>query len=100
LRLAAERAQITEHDEWNVRVNGQSCHLLDDVRIMPHSNVPLHAFPVPSAAMGRGATKVEVGNASASSARLIWLELAISDAAGKWPTPDVDLDGIRFDLTG
>jgi hypothetical protein len=50
--------------------------------------------------MGRGATKVEVGNASASSARLIWLELAISDAAGKWPTPDVDLDGIRFDLTG
>jgi hypothetical protein len=99
LRLALERPQISNLSGWNARENGQYCQSLDDIRIIAHGNVALREFVVPTAAMRRGTNKVEVGNTSASFARLIWLELAFSGASGGSPATDAELDGVQFDLS-
>jgi len=99
LRLVAERAQISDAKSWMIRVNDQICEPLDKVTIISHANVALREFAVPTMAVRRGTNKVKVGNVSAASARIIWLELAFSDVTGKWPGANAELDDVQFDLS-
>jgi hypothetical protein len=51
----------------------------------------MYAFETQNRPKGSGFGELEITNLSDSLLQLIWVELAFSDADGKWPTSGVDV---------
>jgi hypothetical protein len=89
-RLAVGPFESGNVPKWKILVNGQDCPPLGFMTL-PSTSQPASAFEVPGKAVGRGFNEVEIYNPSDTTARLVWLELALSDTAGKWPVCGVDV---------
>jgi hypothetical protein len=90
VRLVLQNPETVVPQQWNIRVNGQPCHSLGKIPSPRGVVEPMYSFRVPNNAIGRGVTDVEIENHSATLRRVLWVELALSGAGGKWPSSDVD----------
>ena len=100
VRLAAEPRETTGLASWEVFVNGAQCRDAGDVTPFPDVTEPLHAFSVPAGAMQWGENLIEVQNSSPTAERLVWVELAVSDRDGKWPSSGVQVTTLYPGLGG
>jgi hypothetical protein len=90
IRLVVQEAETAKPQQLNVWVNGQQCPWVEKIPSPRGVVGPMQCFGIPTSAITRGDTEVRIGNPSATSLRLLWLELALSDFAGAWPNSDVD----------
>ena len=74
-----------------VNVNGHSCRYAGAVPPAPGWSVTTHAFNLPGDVLRRGHNSVEVRNNSTNILQIVWLELAISNREGHWPTAGVEV---------
>jgi hypothetical protein len=90
VRLGVQSAAAAPDDKWIAEVNGQVCRFAGKVAPPPHAPMPDWAFDIPSGALHRGANYVEIDGRTTKNARLEWVEIAISESDGAWPTDPVE----------
>jgi hypothetical protein len=85
VRLAVEPADAGQPCAWTVVVNGVPCAPAAELLLQPDATEPVRAYTVPAGVLGRGDTRIDVGHDGAATARVTWLELALSESDGTWP---------------
>jgi hypothetical protein len=73
-----------------VTVNGARCGSPRAVAPPPGWKAPDTAFVVPPGVLHQGMNAVSVGTASEGRTRLEWVEVAISDSSGRWPSGGIE----------
>lgn len=91
VRLAVELRETAIHAHWEIYVNGARCRDAGDVTPSPDQTEPLRVFSVPAGALRRGKNIFEMRNHSRSPLRLTWLEIAVSDDNGQWPSSEAEM---------
>lgn len=94
VRLAVEPRETTGHAPWEIYVNGARCRDAGDIMPTPDGTEPLQSFAVPAGALQRGETLVEMQNTSQTHKRLVWVEIAVSDIDGQWPSSGVEVTSL------
>lgn len=91
VRLAVEPQETTGHASWEIDVNGARCRDAGDMTPSPDGTGPLCVFSVPAGVWRRGENFLEMRNNSQTAKRLVWVELAVSDGEGQWPSSGVEV---------
>lgn len=94
VRFAVEPRETAGATAWAVEVNGISCGGAGEVTPMPDGLEPLMAFTAPAGALRRGENLIEIRNRTQTAKRLVWVELALSDSAGQWPSDGVEVTSL------
>ena len=90
IRLASEPGGTGKTAPHSVYVNGMPCPDVGPIPALWGCPSPICAFDVPVAALRRGGNRIEVRNSLSESVHLNHVELAVSQADGRWPSPGPD----------
>jgi len=85
VRLEIEGASPDQAEGWNVSVNRVLCRAARRIAAPPGWTLPTLACDIPDGALHPGYSLVRVANDSDASGGISWLEIATSDADGKFP---------------
>jgi hypothetical protein len=91
VRLGVDSDELSGPIEFTIYVNGSRFPLSGDMTPTQEGTEQLLAFDIPSGVLQRGENLVEIYNSSRISAHLVWVEVAISDSAGWWPSSGAEV---------